>query len=56
MEYELPGVLDVQPHLMYSGRFTREPVGATVKFSIMRHTDDWKSGLMLDCVRLQRVG
>jgi len=49
VEYELPGVLNVQPN-------AREPFGVTVKFGIMCHTTDWKSGLRLDCVRLQRVG
>lgn len=56
MEYKLPGVLNVQPKLEFLEQFKKETFGATVKFSIIRHTNDWKTGLRLDCVRLQRVG
>ncbi|KAJ7860227.1 hypothetical protein B0H14DRAFT_2745138 [Mycena olivaceomarginata] len=56
VEYELPGVLNVQPKLEFLEQFKKETFGATVKFSIIRHTNDWKTGLRLDCVRLQRVG
>lgn len=55
MEYELPGVLNVQPKPEFLEQF-KEAFGAKVKFSIIRHTNDWKTGLRLDCVRLQRVG